>query len=163
MCLCSKAWASAFACILWGFYLVNYQGAIPLPCDLLSQLVMWEFGGKSLSLIPINAASAYKSQELTTYWRLPRIQFSLVSSSVWLFATPWTAVHQLPCPSSTPGASSSSCPSSCDAIQPSHPISRICPNVLLHFLPIPPYFIWLNVSLSHAYPNFLYPRLKFHC
>ena len=34
-------------------------------------------------------------------------------SHVWLFVTPWTAAHtRLPCPSSTPGACSNSCPSS---------------------------------------------------
>ena len=33
-------------------------------------------------------------------------------SCVWLFATPWTAAPQLPCPSPTPGACSNSCPSS---------------------------------------------------
>ena len=31
-------------------------------------------------------------------------------SHVRLFVTPWTAVHQLPCPSPTPGACSNSCP-----------------------------------------------------
>ena len=30
-------------------------------------------------------------------------------SHVWLFAIPWTAAHQLPCPSPTPGACSNSC------------------------------------------------------
>ena len=30
---------------------------------------------------------------------------------------------RLPCPSPTPGAYSDSCPLSCDAIQPSHPLS----------------------------------------
>ena len=35
-----------------------------------------------------------------------------------------------PCPSQTPGDDSNSCPSSCDAIQPSHPL-------LPHFLPAP--------------------------
>ena len=30
-------------------------------------------------------------------------------SHVWLSATPWTAAHQLPCPSSTSGACSDSC------------------------------------------------------
>ena len=31
-------------------------------------------------------------------------------SCIWLFATPWTAAHQLPCPSPTPGVYSNSCP-----------------------------------------------------
>ena len=33
-------------------------------------------------------------------------------SRVWLFATPWTATRQGPCPSPTPGTCSNSCPSS---------------------------------------------------
>ena len=31
-------------------------------------------------------------------------------SHVWLFATPWTAAHQAPCPSTTPGVYPNSCP-----------------------------------------------------
>ena len=31
-------------------------------------------------------------------------------SHVWLFATPWTAARQLPCPSPSPGVCSNSCP-----------------------------------------------------
>ena len=34
---------------------------------------------------------------------------------------------RLPCPLPTPGACSNSCPSSCDAIQPSHPLSSPSP------------------------------------
>ena len=41
-------------------------------------------------------------------------QFSSVYSLSrgWLFATPWIAAHQPPCPSPTPGVHSNSCPSS---------------------------------------------------
>ena len=31
-------------------------------------------------------------------------------SHAWLFATPWTAAHRLPCPPVSPGVCSSSCP-----------------------------------------------------
>jgi len=48
-------------------------------------------------------------------------------SRVRLFATPWTAACQPPCPLTTPGVYSNSCPLSLssigDAIQPSHPLS----------------------------------------
>ena len=56
-------------------------------------------------------------------------QFSSVQSlsHVQLFATPWTAACQPPCPLTTPGVYSNSCPLSLssigDAIQPSHPLS----------------------------------------
>ena len=40
------------------------------------------------------------------------LQFSSVRSlsHVWLFATPWTAADQAPCPSPTPGVHPNSCP-----------------------------------------------------
>ena len=43
------------------------------------------------------------------------VQFSSIQSfsSVQLFATPWTAAHQVPCPSPTTRAYSNSCPSWC--------------------------------------------------
>ena len=44
---------------------------------------------------------------LFLYWTLVVVQ-SL--SHVQLFATPWTAAHQAPCPSSSPRACSNSCP-----------------------------------------------------
>ena len=37
-----------------------------------------------------------------------------------------------PCPSPTPGFYSNSCPSSCDAIQPSHPLSSPSPSAPNH-------------------------------
>ena len=47
-------------------------------------------------------------------WLIADRIFSSVQSlsRVQLFMTPWTAAHQLPCPSPTPGACSNSCPSS---------------------------------------------------
>ena len=36
--------------------------------------------------------------------------FSQSVSHVWLFATPWTAAHKVPCPSLSPRACSNSCP-----------------------------------------------------
>ena len=43
---------------------------------------------------------------------LGNLSFSSVQSlsRVWLFVTPYTAAHQLPCPSPTPRACSNSCP-----------------------------------------------------
>lgn len=52
ICLCWNAWASAFAYILWASYLVNCLVPVPPPFALLSLVLMWEFGGKSPSLIP---------------------------------------------------------------------------------------------------------------
>ena len=40
----------------------------------------------------------------------PQASVSSVLSLVRLFATPWTAAHQLPCPSPAPGVYSNSCP-----------------------------------------------------
>ena len=63
------------------------------------------------------------------------LQFSSVQSlsHVRLFVTPWIAEHQASCPSLTPRVYSNSCPSSRDAIQPSHPLSSPSPPA-----PIPP-------------------------
>ena len=51
-------------------------------------------------------------------------------SRIWLFATPWTAVHQAPCPSSSPGACSTHVHWVGDAIKPSCPLSSPSPPAL---------------------------------
>ena len=53
---------------------------------------------------------------------------------VQLFATPWTVARQVPCPSSTPGACSNSCPSS-RWCHPTISSSVILFSSCLHFFP----------------------------
>ena len=62
------------------------------------------------------------------YWKFSSVQ---LLSHVWLFATPWTAACQLPCPPPTLGACSNSCPSS----RWCHPTNLIlcCPLLLLPY------------------------------
>ena len=52
------------------------------------------------------------------------LSHSVVSASLWPCGLQHT---RLPYPSSSPGACSNSCPLSCDAIQPSHPLSSPSP------------------------------------
>ena len=52
------------------------------------------------------------------------LSHSVMSSSLWPCGLQHT---RLPYPSSSPGACSNSCPLSCDAIQPSHPLSSPSP------------------------------------
>ena len=68
--------------------------------------------------------------------------FNLVQSlsHVQHFVTPWTAAHRLPCPSSTPGACSDSCPSS----QWCHPTISF---ILCHPLLLPSIFPGIRVFL----------------
>ena len=72
------------------------------------------------------------------------VQFScsLMSNCLW----PHELQHsRLPCPLPTPGACSNSCPLSCDAIQPSHPLSSPsppAPNPSQHHS----LFQWVNSS-----------------
>ena len=54
----------------------------------------------------MTSSSANHCSEVSVTMR-PSVQFS---HSVWLFATPWTAARQAPCPSPTPRACSNSCP-----------------------------------------------------
>ena len=75
-----------------------------------------------------NLVSILKSREDITLPTKVCIVSSVQSlSRVRLFATPWTAACQPPCPLTTPGVYSNSCPLSLssigDAIQPSHPLS----------------------------------------
>ena len=51
-------------------------------------------------------------------------------SRVWLFATPWAAAHQSPCPSPSPRVCSDSCPLSQWSIQPSHLLLPSSPPAL---------------------------------
>ena len=68
--------------------------------------------------------SAITESKLTLLW--PKIFLSVSSvqslSHVWVYVTPWTAVHRPPCPSPTPRVYSDSCPLS----QWCHPIISSC-------------------------------------
>ena len=86
ICLCSKAWASAFAYILWGSHLVNYLVTIPPPFGLLSQFFLWEFRGKSLNLIPITGILQPLPINLRS--RLPTVRLSRISLSKFLTPFP---------------------------------------------------------------------------
>ena len=43
-------------------------------------------------------------------WKMWRQAVIQLLSHLWLFVTPWTAAHQLPCPTLSPGICSNSCP-----------------------------------------------------
>ena len=54
-------------------------------------------------------------------------------SRIRLFATPWTAAHQAPCPSSSPGACSTHVHWVGDAIKPSCPLSKTILSSVIPF------------------------------
>ena len=99
-----------------------------------------------LHLIHKELLAVWKHRLLTC--RLCTHEFSAVQSlsHVQLFATPWTAAHEPPCPSLSPGVCSSSCPLSqwCHptisfSVTPSPPAFKLCQHQAL--------FQW--VSSSH--------------
>ena len=47
-----------------------------------------------------------------SYWKFYTYSLVQLLSNVWLFVTPWTEAHTLPCPSPFPKVCSNSCPSS---------------------------------------------------
>ena len=106
-------------------------------------------------------------------WSSNFIYFFLFSSvqllsCVWLFATPWTAAHRLPCPSPTPRACSNLCPLSPWCHPTSHPLSSPSPptfnlpqhqvfsNELVLRISWPKYWSFsFNVSPSNEYSGLI--------
>ena len=77
---------------------------------LLQNTVFWKF---LFWIFPSNTCDNFEKKNNVNNEPV-HVDFSSVQSlsHVQLFETPWTTAHQLPCPSSTPGACSDSCPSS---------------------------------------------------
>ena len=82
-------------------------------------------------------------------------QFSSVQllSRVWLFATPWTAARQPPCPSPTPRVHPNPCPgvywNSCPLSWWCHPINSSCHPLLLPPSIFPSIKVFSNESVLH--------------
>ena len=88
---------------------------------------------------------------------LASVQFSSVALPVWLFVTPWTAACQASLFITIPRAYWNSCPSSGNAIQPSHPLSSPSPPT---FNPSQHQGLFKWVSSSHQVAQVLEFQLQ---
>ena len=84
-------------------------------------------------------------RKLRSWHLVPSVQFSSVTQSCRLFATPWAEACQVSCPSPTPGVFSISCTLVGDAIQPSHPLLSSSPPAF-NLSQYEGLFKWVNSS-----------------